>query len=66
MNWCVTEGAEAMANDMGFVIPFDTAVESTNLFVKQDVAYTAEGKTLCLGTSPPCPARSGRMCSVPL
>ena len=45
MNWCVTDGAEAMANDMGFVIPFDTAVESTNLFVKQDVAYTAEGKT---------------------
>ena len=45
MKWCVTEGAEAMANDMGFVIPFDTAVESTNLFVKQDVAYTAEGKT---------------------
>ena len=31
--------------DMGFVIPFDTAVESPNLFVKQDVAYTAEGKT---------------------
>ena len=44
MNWCVTEGAEAMANDMGFVIPFDSAVESPNLFVKQDVAYTAEGK----------------------
>ena len=44
MNWCVTEGAEAMANDMGFVIPFDTAVESPNLFVKQDVAYTAAGK----------------------
>ena len=45
MNWCVTEGAEAMANDMGFVIPFDTAVESPNLFVKQDNAYTAAGKT---------------------
>ena len=45
MNWCITEGAEAMANDMGFVIPFDTAVESPNLFVKQDVAYTAAGKT---------------------
>lgn len=45
MNWCVTDGAEAMANDMGFVIPFDTAVESPNLFVKQDVAYTAAGKT---------------------
>ena len=44
MNWCVTEGASAMANDMGFVIPFDTAVESPNLFVKQDVAYTAAGK----------------------
>ena len=44
MNWCVTEGAESMANDMGFVIPFDTAVESPNLFVKQDVAYTAAGK----------------------
>ena len=45
MNWCVTDGAEDMANAMGFVIPFDTAVESPNLFVKQDVAYTAEGKT---------------------
>ena len=47
INWCVTSetGAAAMANDMGFVIPFDTAVESPNLFVKQDVAYTAAGKT---------------------
>jgi len=47
INWCVTskEGTAAMANDMGFVIPFDTAVESPNLFVKQDVAYTAAGKT---------------------
>ncbi len=44
INWCVTEGAEAMANDMGFVIPFDTAAESTNLFVKQDNDYTAAGK----------------------
>ena len=44
MNWCVTEGADSMANDMGFVIPFDTAVESPNLFVKQDAAMTAEGK----------------------
>ena len=47
INWCVSseKGAAAMANDMGFVIPFDTAVESPNLFVKQDVAYTAEGKS---------------------
>ena len=45
--WCVTSeaGTTAMANDMGFVIPFKGAVESPNLFVKQDVAYTAEGKT---------------------
>ena len=47
MAWCVTseKGTTAMANDMGFVIPFKAAVESPNLFVKQDVAYTAEGKT---------------------
>ena len=34
-----------MANDMGFVIPFTTAQESPNLFVKQDGEYTAAGKT---------------------
>ena len=34
-----------MADDMGFVIPFKGAQESPNLFVKQDTAYTAEGKT---------------------
>ena len=47
INWCVTseEGTTAMANDMGFVIPFAKAAESTNLFVNQDAAYTAEGKT---------------------
>ena len=47
MNWCVTseKGTNAMANDMGFVIPFKAAVESPNLFVKQDNAYTAAGKT---------------------
>ena len=46
MNWCVTSetGTKAMANDMGFVIPFKAAVESPNLFVKQDKAMTAEGK----------------------
>ena len=47
INWCVTseKGTTAMANDMGFVIPFKGAAESPNLFVKQDIAYTAEGKT---------------------
>ena len=47
INWCVTSetGTTAMANDMGFVIPFTTAQESPNLFVKQDAEYTAAGKT---------------------
>ena len=47
INWCVTseEGTTAMANDMGFVIPFKGAAESPNLFVKQDAEMTAAGKT---------------------
>ena len=46
LTWVATseEGTKAMANDMGFVTPFKKAVESPNLFVKQDKAYTAEGK----------------------
>ena len=45
--WCVTsdEGTNALANEMNFVIPFKKAVESSNLFVKQDTEYTAAGKT---------------------
>ncbi len=45
--WCVTSatGTKAMGEDMGFVIPFKNAVESPNLFVKQDRAYTESGKT---------------------
>lgn len=34
-----------MADDMGFTIPFDTAQESSNVFVKQDAEYTANGAT---------------------
>ena len=47
MYWCVTseEGTAAMANDMGFVIPFKKAVESPNVFVKADKEMTAAGKT---------------------
>jgi raffinose/stachyose/melibiose transport system substrate-binding protein len=47
MNWCVTSetGTNAMATDMGFVIPFKNAVESANLFVKVDAEMTAAGKT---------------------
>ena len=57
MYWCVSsdEGTKAMANDMGFVIPFKNAQESPNLFVKVDNALTAEGKTpvaWCFSTMP--------------
>ena len=47
MNWCVTSeaGTKAMAENMGFTIPFTTAIESPNAFVKQDAAYTESGKT---------------------
>ena len=47
MNWCVTseEGTKSMGEDMGFTIPFKTAEESTNVFVKQDQAYTESGLT---------------------
>ncbi len=47
MNWCVTSetGTNAMANDMGFTIPFKNAVESPNGFVKQDQANTDAGLT---------------------
>ncbi len=46
MNWCVTseEGTRALGEDMGFVIPFKKAVESPNVFVRQDAAYTAQGR----------------------
>ena len=47
MYWCVNsaEGTKAMAEDMGFVIPFKNAQETTNLFVKQDAEMAAAGKT---------------------
>lgn len=47
MNWCVTSetGTKCMGEEMGFVIPFKNAVESQNLFVKQDAEMTEAGKT---------------------
>lgn len=47
MNWCVTseEGTTAMADEMGFVIPFKDAKLSENVFVLEDVKLTEEGKT---------------------
>ena len=46
MKWCVSsdKGTKAMADDMGFVIPFKNAKEATNVFVKADTEYTAAGK----------------------
>ena len=51
-------GTKAMANDMGFVIPFKAAQESPNLFVKQDSAYTAEGKTPVSWNFPTMPSEN--------
>ena len=57
MYWCVstTTGTTSMANDMGFVIPFKKAVQSPNLFVRQDTEYTNAGKkpvAWCFTTMP--------------
>lgn len=47
INWCVTSetGTTALADDMGFVIPFKAAKEATNVFVKIDNELTTAGKT---------------------
>lgn len=48
MNWCVTseEGLKAMCVDMGFDIPFQKALESTNGFINDSNEAVANGKTL--------------------
>ena len=60
MNWCVTSeaGTRAMGEDMGFVIPFQRAVKSPNLFVQQDAAYTAAGKTPVSWNFPTMPSEN--------
>lgn len=47
MYWCVTSeaGTTAMADEMGFVIPFKDAKPSDNVFVVEDQTLTEEGKT---------------------
>ena len=47
MNWCVTsdEGVEAMCKDMGFVIPFESNLESENTLVNEANAYMEDWKT---------------------
>lgn len=46
INWCVSSdtGTKAMANDMGFIIPFQNAVETPNVFVRQDAENLTAGK----------------------
>ncbi|MBQ8590562.1 MAG: ABC transporter substrate-binding protein [Firmicutes bacterium] len=44
INYCVTDAAETMASSLGFVIPYDTAAESSNMFVKLDGEMLAAGK----------------------
>ena len=55
--WCVTsdKGTSAMANDMGFVIPFKKAKDSTNPLITIANQYVADGKTSvdwCFSTMP--------------
>ena len=57
INWCVTsdEGTTARAEDLGFVIPFKGAKETTNPLVAIANEYVAEGKTSvdwCFSTMP--------------
>ena len=55
--WCVTsdKGTAAMADDMGFVIPFKKAKDSTNPLITISNQYVADGKTSvdwCFSTMP--------------
>ena len=45
--WCVSsdKGTTAMADDMGFVIPFKDAKDTDNVFVQKDKEMQAAGKT---------------------
>lgn len=47
MNWCVTSdtGTTALAEDMGFVIPFKNAKDSTNPLITIADQYVEDGKT---------------------
>ena len=50
-----------MSEDMGFTIPFETAVESTNVFVKNDTEYTELVLLLYHGTLQQCHLKSGKI-----
>ncbi len=57
LEWVVTSetGTSCLADDMGFVCPFEQAKESSNPFVQLDAEYTADGKIpvdWCFATMP--------------
>ncbi len=58
LNWVVTSetGTKALAEDMGFVIPFKDAQPSKNVFVAQDTEITASGKTPVIWDFPTIPS----------
>ena len=60
MYWCVTssKGTEMMAKDLGFVIPFKKALSTENIFVNQDAAYSAAGKTPVSWNFPTMPSEA--------
>lgn len=62
--WCVTspEGTRALAEDMGFVIPFKGAQEPVNLFARIDSELTAAGRepvSWCFSTMPSTKWKNG-------
>ena len=60
--WCVTSeaGTSAMADKMGFVIPFKKAKDSTNPLITIANQYVPTARPVWTGASPPCLPRSGR------
>ncbi|MBQ6622910.1 MAG: ABC transporter substrate-binding protein [Mogibacterium sp.] len=64
LEWCVTSqtGKETMANEMGLICPFDTAVKTDNIFIRQDLTYLREGRkpvTWNIQAMPPKSWRTG-------
>lgn len=47
LHWCVTseKGTRALAQKMGFSIPFMAAAYSENIFIQQNAINNAKGKT---------------------
>ncbi len=60
LEWVVTseKATKDMANSLGFVIPFKKAVETTNVFVKQDIEYANAGKTPVSWNFPTMPSET--------